>query len=45
MSNENKYQQVGLLETKMLLNSQRNNQQNEKTIYGMGKNTFKLYMR
>ena len=38
---KSKNEQVGLYQTKKLLHSNENHQQNEKTTYGMGRNICK----
>ena len=42
--NKSKNKQVGLHQTKMLLHSKGNHQQNEKATYWMGENICKLYI-
>ena len=42
--NKSKNKQIGLHQTKKLLHSKINNQQNEKAIYGMGENICKPYI-
>ena len=44
-STKNKNKQVGQHQTKKLLHSKRNNQQNQKTIYGMVENVCKPHIR
>ena len=41
--NKRKNKQVGLYQTKKLLNSKENHQENEKATYRIGENTYKSY--